>query len=57
MKVNEYDYYLDKALIAQSPLDKRDASRLLVLDRKTGKITHKHFYDILDYLRKWCFSY
>ncbi len=50
MKVNEYDYYLDKALIAQSPLDKRDASRLLVLDRKTGKITHKHFYDILDYL-------
>lgn len=52
MKVNEYDYYLDKALIAQSPLDKRDASRLLVLDRKTGKITHKHFYDILDYLEE-----
>lgn len=52
MKVNEYDYYLDKALIAQSPIDKRDASRLLVLDRKTEEITHKHFYDILELLTK-----
>ncbi|MFA5720072.1 MAG: tRNA preQ1(34) S-adenosylmethionine ribosyltransferase-isomerase QueA, partial [Acholeplasmataceae bacterium] len=50
MKVKDYDYHLPQALIAQSPLDKRDASRLLVLDKLSGQITHKHFYDILDLL-------
>ena len=52
MKVNEYWYDLPKELIAQDPIDKRDSSRLLVVDKNTGKITHKHFYDIVDYLNK-----
>lgn len=50
MKVKDYDYQLPQALIAQSPLDKRDASRLLVLDKTTGHIEHKHFFDIVDLL-------
>ena len=37
-------------LIAQTPLEKRDASRLMTLDRVTGAVDHKHFYDIIDYL-------
>lgn len=52
MKVDEFDYYLPKELIAQTPLENRSASRLLVLDRKTGEITHEHFYNIIDYLQK-----
>ena len=52
MKVEEFDYNLPERLIAQTPLEKRDSSRLLVLDKKTGAIDHKHFYDILDYLEK-----
>lgn len=52
MKVEEFDYNLPEELIAQTPLEKRDASRLLVLDRKTGEVEHKHFYDIIDYLEK-----
>lgn len=50
MKVDDFDYYLPEELIAQSPLLKRDESRLLVLNRETGEITHKKFYDIIDYL-------
>lgn len=50
MKVEDFDFDLPKELIAQTPLLKRDASRLLVLDKKTGEITHKHFSDIIDYL-------
>lgn len=50
MKVTDFDYYLPKELIAQHPLEKRDASRLMVVDRKTGKIEHKVFSDIIDYL-------
>ena len=50
MKVEEFDYYLPDDLIAQTPLEKRDTSKLMVLDKKTGKICHKHFYDIIDYL-------
>ena len=50
MKTDDFDYYLPEELIAQTPLDKRDSSRLLVLDKKTGNIEHKHFSDIIDYL-------
>jgi len=50
MKVEDFDFDLPKELIAQTPLLKRDSSRLLVLDRKTGEIEHKHFKDIIDYL-------
>ena len=52
MTTNDFDYYLPEELIAQTPLEKRDSSRLLVLDRKTGEIEHKHFYDIIDYLNE-----
>ena len=50
MKTHDFWYHLPEELIAQTPLKKRDTSRLLVLDRKTGEIEHKHFYDILDFL-------
>lgn len=52
MKTDDFDFTLPEKLIAQTPLDKRDASRLLVLDKKTGKIEHKHFKDIINYLNK-----
>lgn len=52
MKTDDFDYYLPESLIAQTPLVKRDSSRLMVLDKKTGEITHKHFTDIIDYLNK-----
>ena len=52
MKAEDFDFYLPEKLIAQTPLDKRDSSKLLVLDKKTGDITHKHFTDIIDYLEK-----
>ena len=50
MKTSDFFYDLPEELIAQTPLQKRDTSRLLVLDRESGEISHKHFYDILDYL-------
>lgn len=50
MKVDDFDYDLPEEYIAQTPLKDRSASRLLVLDKHTGEIEHKHFYDILDYL-------
>ena len=50
MKLEDLDYYLPEELIAQTPLVKRDESRLLVLDKETGEIEHKKFYDIIDYL-------
>ena len=52
MKVSDFDYYLPEELIAQTPLEKRDESRLLILDKETGKIEHKKFYDIIDYLEE-----
>ena len=52
MKTDDFDYELPEELIAQTPLEKRDSSRLLILDKKTGDIEHKHFYDIIDYLEK-----
>ncbi|MDO5400236.1 MAG: tRNA preQ1(34) S-adenosylmethionine ribosyltransferase-isomerase QueA [Eubacteriales bacterium] len=50
MKTHDFYYDLPEELIAQTPLQQRDASRLMVLDRVSGQVTHKHFYDILDYL-------
>lgn len=52
MKTDDFDYELPEELIAQTPLEKRDSSRLLILDKKTGDIEHKHFSDIIDYLEK-----
>lgn len=52
MKTEDFDFYLPEELIAQTPLEKRDSSRLLVLDKETGNITHKHFSDIIDYLNE-----
>ena len=52
MTIDEFDYELDEKLIAQTPLEKRDTSKLMVLDKKNGSIEHKHFPDILDYLEK-----
>ncbi len=51
MKTHDFWYDLPEELIAQTPLEKRDTSRLLVLDRQTGQVTHKHFYNIIDYLQ------
>jgi S-adenosylmethionine:tRNA ribosyltransferase-isomerase len=51
-KLSEFDYKLPKELIAQEPMRPRDYSRLLVLDRKTGRIQHKYFYDIGNYLHE-----
>ena len=51
MKTHDFYYDLPEELIAQTPLEKRDTSRLMVLNRETGEVTHKHFYDIIDYLQ------
>ncbi|WP_404354556.1 tRNA preQ1(34) S-adenosylmethionine ribosyltransferase-isomerase QueA [Exiguobacterium aurantiacum] len=51
MNVNDYDFDLPEELIAQVPLLDRTSSRLLVLDRDTGDIEHRHFRDVLDYLQ------
>ena len=50
MEVEDFNYDLPEELIAQTPLIKRDESKLLVLDKKTGKYEDKKFYDIIDYL-------
>ena len=50
MKTDDFDYDLPKELIAQTPLSKRDESRLLVLDKETGDVTHQKFYDVIDYM-------
>ena len=52
MKVSEFNYNLPEELIAQTPLEKRDESRLMVLDRKKQTIEHKKFKDIIDYLEE-----
>lgn len=51
MKTHDFYYDLPEELIAQTPLQQRDSSRLLVMDRNSGKVTHRHFYNILDYLK------
>ena len=50
MKTSDFYYYLPKELIAQTPAEPRDSSRLLVLNRQSGETVHKHFFDIIDYL-------
>ena len=52
MKTEDFDYELPSELIAQTPLLKRDSSKLLVLDKENGNLEHKHFSDIIDYLSK-----
>lgn len=52
MKTSDFYYDLPKELIAQTPVEPRDSSRLLVLGRKSGEIEHRHFYDIIDYLNE-----
>ena len=51
MKTHDFYYDLPEELIAQTPLAQRDSSRLLVLDRNTGAVSHRKFYDVIDYLR------
>ena len=52
LTLSDFDYELPNELIAKYPTQKRDFARMLVLDKKTGEIEHKHFYDFIDYLKK-----
>ena len=52
MKTSDFYYELPEELIAQTPIEPRDSSRMMVLNRSTGEIEHRHFYDILDYLNE-----
>ena len=52
MKTDDFNFELPERLIAQTPIKNRDESRMLVLDRKTGNIEHKHFNEIIDYLNE-----
>lgn len=52
MKKSDFYYELDESLIAQTPIEPRNASRLMKIDRQTGEITHSHFYNLCDYLKK-----
>ena len=48
MNLSDFDYNLPEELIAQTPLIKRDTSKLMLLNKKTGEINHKHFNNIID---------
>ncbi len=50
--LDDFDYYLPEELIAQTPLMQRENCKLLVMNKKTGELEHKHFYDIIDYLHE-----
>lgn len=52
MKRTDFYYDLPQELIAQTPVEPRDSSKLLVLNKKTGDLSHKHFYDVIDYLKE-----
>ncbi|WP_290773948.1 tRNA preQ1(34) S-adenosylmethionine ribosyltransferase-isomerase QueA [Anaerofustis sp.] len=52
MKTSDFNYNLPEELIAQTPIEKRDSSKLMVLNRETKKTEHKHFYDLIDYLNE-----
>ena len=51
MKKSDFYFDLPERLIAQHPLEQRDASRMMVLDRKAGSVTHRHFHDMLEYVK------
>ena len=51
MRTSDYDYHLPERLIAQTPMEPRDHSRLLVVDAATGDFSHRRFYDVGDFLR------
>lgn len=51
MKTSDFNFELPQELIAQTPMERRDASRLLTLDKGTGETTHRHFYDLPNLLR------
>lgn len=51
MKRQDFYYDLDESLIAQHPIYPRDHARLMIMDKSSGELTHKHFYDIVDYLK------
>ena len=51
MKTKDFDYELPPELIAQTPIERRDASRLLCLDKHTGAFSHHHFYELPDFLQ------
>lgn len=52
MRIDDFDYNLPETLIAQKPTEQRDVCRLMIMDRKTGTVEHKHFYDVTDYLHE-----
>ena len=52
MNKSDFNFYLPEELIAQHPAEKRENSRLLTLNKKTGETNHRHFYDVLEYLNK-----
>ena len=51
LTIDQFDYHLPSQLIAQRPLSQRDASRLLLLQRETGQVEHRHFADLLELLQ------
>ena len=52
MKRSDFFYELPEELIAQTPIEPRNASRMLKVDRITGEMEHRHFYNLCDYLKK-----
>lgn len=52
MRTSDFNYFLPEELIAQTPAERRDSSRLLLLDKTSGEIEHRHFYNIPEYLRE-----
>ncbi|MDR7073635.1 tRNA preQ1(34) S-adenosylmethionine ribosyltransferase-isomerase QueA [Fictibacillus barbaricus] len=52
MNVNDFDFHLPEELIAQTPLENRSSSRLMVMNKETEEISHNHFYDLKDYLKE-----
>lgn len=49
MKTSDFYYDLPEELIAQTPVEPRDSSRMMVYNRKTKEVLHKHFYDVIDF--------
>ena len=53
LKTSDFYYDLPEELIAQHPCEKRDCSRLMVLDRESGEVSHKHFFDVIFEIREF----